>query len=177
MIPVTKPHLPDKAKLYSYIDEIYQTERLTNNGPLHDKLKARLESYLGVENLLLVANGTLALQIAFKALNIKSDLRVKSEVITSPFSFVATASSMVWEGLKPVFCDVDKQTWCLDSQLIESHITEHTKAIVPVNIYGNACNHEEIQKVASNNGLKVIYDASHAFGVKFEGKSESPLIC
>jgi len=165
MINVTKTYLPSKKKLKNYIDEIYSTGWLTNNGPLKQKLEAKLKEYLGVKNIILVSNGTLALQVAYKLLNLSG------EVITTPFSFVATTSSQVWEGLTPVFADINKDTFCIDSKKIEEKITDKTTAIVPVHVFGNACEVEEIQRIAKKHNLKVIYDASHAFDVKYKGES------
>ncbi|PRY64258.1 dTDP-4-amino-4,6-dideoxygalactose transaminase [Vreelandella songnenensis] len=170
MIPVAKPYLPSREKLNSYIDGIYDRAWLTNNGQLVQELTRRLEEYLEVENLLLVANGTLALQIAYRALGI-SGTSNKTEAITTPFTFVATASSLKWEGIDPVFSDIDETTWCLDPSLIEQEITSRTKAIVPVHVFGNACDIEAIDFIAQRHDLKVVYDASHAFGVKYRGKS------
>ena len=172
MIPVTKPYLPDREKLDRYIDGIYERQWLTNNGQLVQELTRRLEEYLGVENLLLVANGTLALQIAYRALGVscgKSDR--KPEAITTPFTFIATASSLKWEGVEPVFADINPDTWCLDPEKIEATITQDTRAIVPVHVFGNACDVEGIDEIARKHDLKVIYDASHAFGVKYKGES------
>ncbi|MDR5899469.1 DegT/DnrJ/EryC1/StrS family aminotransferase [Halomonas vilamensis] len=170
MIPVTKPYLPSREKLDRYIDGIYERAWLTNNGELVQELTKRLEAYLGVENLLLVANGTLALQIAYRALGI-SGRTEPTEAITTPFTFVATASSLKWEGVEPIFTDIDPDTWCLDPALIENAITPHTRAIVPVHVFGNACEVEAIDLVAQKHNLKVIYDASHAFGVNYKGES------
>jgi len=172
MIPVTKPYLPSHAKLDRYIDGIYERQWLTNNGQLVQELTHRLEEYLGVENLLLVANGTLALQIAYRALNV-SDSRAdeQPQAITTPFSFVATASSMKWDGVQPVFADIDKDTWCLAPAKIEDAITRNTRAIVPVHVFGNSCDVDAIDHIAHKHNLKVIYDASHAFGVKYKGES------
>lgn len=170
MIPVTKPYLPSREKLDRYIDGIYERQWLTNNGPLVQELTRRLEKYLGVENLLLVSNGTLALQVAYRALGI-SGREAPTEAITTPFTFVATASSLKWEGVKPVFVDIDPATWCLDPQLIEAAITPHTQAIVPVHVFGNACEVETIDAIGRQHGLKVVYDAAHAFGVTYKGES------
>lgn len=169
MIPVTKPYLPNREKLNQYIDGIYERNWLTNNGPLVQELTQRLESYLGVENLLLVSNGTLALQVAYHALGITA--ADKPEAITTPFTFIATASSLKWQGVEPVFADIDADTWCLDPAKIEDKITENTKAIVPVHVFGNACDVEAIDTIAQKYNLKVIYDAAHAFGVTFKDKS------
>lgn len=172
MIPVTKPYLPNREKLDAYIDGIYERCWLTNNGPLLQQLTQRLEEYLGVENLLLVSNGTLALQVAYKALGISSaNGNETAEAITTPFTFVATASSLQWEGVEPVFADIDAATWCLDPAKIEAAITERTCAIVPVHVFGNACDVEAIEEIAQKHRLKVVYDASHAFAVNYKGSS------
>ncbi|MFD2632146.1 DegT/DnrJ/EryC1/StrS family aminotransferase [Idiomarina piscisalsi] len=172
MIPVTKPYLPSREKLDKYIDGIYEREWLTNNGPLVQELTKRLEEYLGVENLLLVSNGTLALQIAYRALGVSTTNRdEKPEAITTPFTFIATASSLKWEGVEPVFADIHPDTWCLDPKNIEKAITPQTKAIVPVHVFGNACDVEAIDDIANKHDLKVIYDAAHAFGVNYKGES------
>jgi len=173
MIPVTKPYLPNREKLNQYIDGIYERGWLTNNGPLLQELTARLEKHLGVENLLLVSNGTLALQIAYRVLGITPDNRINDvpEAITTPFTFVATASSLKWEGITPVFADIDPDTWCLKPENIKPAITSQTKAIVPVHVFGNACDVDAIDEIAKEYDLKVIYDAAHAFGVEYKGKS------
>ncbi|KKA44105.1 DegT/DnrJ/EryC1/StrS aminotransferase family protein [Salinivibrio sp. KP-1] len=172
MIPVTKPYLPDRDKLKRYIDGIYERNWLTNNGPLVQDLTQRLEDYLDVENLLLVSNGTLALQVAYRALGVsESATGAQSEAITTPFSFIATASSLKWEGVQPIFADIDPETWCLAPQNIEAEITAKTRAIVPVHVFGNACDVETIDKIARKHQLKVIYDASHSFGVKYKDES------
>lgn len=170
MIPVTKPYLPTREKLDKYIDGIYERQWLTNNGPLLQELTKRLEEYLGVENLLLVSNGTLALQIAYRALGIAGGDST-TEAITTPFTFVATASSLKWEGVVPKFVDIDQRTWCLDPALIENAITPATKAVVPVHVFGNACDVDAIGAIARKHQLKVVYDASHAFGVTYKGQS------
>lgn len=172
MIPVTKPYLPSREKLDRYLDGIYERQWLTNNGQLVQELTSRLEKYLGVENLLLVANGTLALQIAYRALGV-SDYRAEQhpEAITTPFTFIATASSLKWDGIEPVFADIDPESWCLDPGNIERAITPNTRAIVPVHVFGNACDVDAIDAIARKHNLKVIYDASHAFGVKHKGES------
>ncbi|WP_298718234.1 DegT/DnrJ/EryC1/StrS aminotransferase family protein [uncultured Oceanisphaera sp.] len=171
MIPVTKPYFPSREKLNKYIDGIYERQWLTNNGELVQELTRRLESYLGVENLLLVSNGTLALQIAYRALGLCESTEHRPEAITTPFTFIATASSLKWEGIEPVFADIDPHTWCLDPANIEAAITPNTKAIVPVHVFGNACNVKAIHAIAQKHNLKVIYDAAHAFGVKYKGES------
>lgn len=172
MIPVTRPYLPSREKLEEYIDGIYERQWLTNNGPLVQELTKRLEKYLGVENLLLVSNGTLALQIAYRTLGVNKVVKGKSaEAITTPFSFIATASSLKWEGINPVFVDIDPETWCLDPNNIESAITPQTRAIVPVHVFGNPCDVEFIQDIADKHDLKIIYDAAHAFDVKYKEQS------
>ena len=174
MIPVTKPYLPSREKLNQYIDGIYERNWLTNNGPLVQELTRRLEKYLGVENLLLVSNGTLALQIAYHVLGINEQVNVNgqpAQAITTPFTFIATASSLKWEGVTPVFADIDPDTWCLDPNNIKAAITPNTRAIVPVHVFGNACDVEAIDAVAQKHQLKVIYDASHAFGVTYKDES------
>lgn len=165
MIPVTQPHLPNRAKLQSYIDGIYERGWLTNNGPLVQELEARLAEYLGVSNLLLVSNGTLALQVAFKALG------VHNSAVTTPFSFVATTSALQWEGIKPVFADIDAHTLCLDPAKAEAAMTPDVDAIVPVHVFGNACDVETLDEVAQRRGVQLIYDASHAFGVNYQDES------
>lgn len=172
MIPVTKPYLPDRKKLETYIDGIYERHWLTNNGPLVQELTRRLEEHLGVENLLLVSNGTLALQFAYRTLGLNEPANGKpAEAITTPFTFVATASSLKWENIKPVFADIDPATWCLAPADIEQAITPQTRAITPVHVFGNACEVEQIQSIADKRKLKVVYDAAHAFGVDYKGKS------
>ncbi|WP_321324726.1 DegT/DnrJ/EryC1/StrS family aminotransferase [Thiomicrorhabdus sp.] len=165
MIPVTKPYLPNKEKYKAYIDEVFESGWLTNNGPLLQKLEQRLAEYLGVKNLILVANGSFALQLAYKALDLKG------EVITTPFSFVATTSTLAWEGLKPVFADINQESFNLDPANIEALINDNTCAIVPVHVFGNPCEVEVIQSIADKHNLKVIYDAAHAFGTEYKGQS------
>ena len=165
VINVTKTHLPAREKLDRYIDRIYESNWLTNNGPLVQELTARLEEYLGVQNLLLVSNGTLALQIAYKTLGIKN------QAVTTPFSFVATSSSLAWEGIEPVFADIDPKTFCIAPKEIEKALTPETQAIVPVHVFGNACEIDSIESIAQKHGLKTVYDAAHAFGVQYKGKS------
>ncbi|MBU1105373.1 MAG: DegT/DnrJ/EryC1/StrS family aminotransferase [Candidatus Riflebacteria bacterium] len=165
MINVTKAYLPDKEKLFGYINKIYESGWLTNNGQFCKQLETRLKDFLGVKNLILVSNGTLALQVAYKALN------VTGSAVTTPFSFVATASSLLWEGISPVFADINPLTWNLAPENIEKAIKADTSAIVPVHVFGNPCDVEAIQKIAQKNDLKVIYDGAHAFGVKYKGES------
>jgi dTDP-4-amino-4,6-dideoxygalactose transaminase len=168
-IPVARPYLPSRAKLDKYIDGIYERAWLTNNGLLVQELTRRLQDYLRVEHLLLVGNGTLALQIAYRALGVVGS--GPREAITTPFTFVATASSLKWEGLRPVFIDIDSRSWCLDPIGIEPAITPNTRAVVPVHVFGNACDTEAIDEVSRRHDLKVIYDGAHAFGVELGGRS------
>jgi dTDP-4-amino-4,6-dideoxygalactose transaminase len=165
MINVTKSYIPNKEKYKEYVDDILNSAWLTNNGKYVQELEKRLETYLGVKNIVLVSNGTLALQIAYRA------LALTGEVITTPFTFVATTSSLVWEGLKPIFVDIDKESYCMNSLEIEKSITDKTSAICPVHVFGNACDVETIDKIAKKNNLKVIYDAAHAFDVNYKGNS------
>lgn len=165
MINVTKTYLPNKEKYKKYIDEIYDNGWITNNGPMVKKLEQRLAEYLGVKNLVMVSNGTVALEIAYRTLDIKGF------AITTPFSFVATTSSLVTNAILPIFADIDKQTLNLDPKNIEKLITPNTSAIVPVHVFGNGCEVEEIDAIAKRHNLKVIYDAAHAFDVTFKGQS------
>lgn len=165
MIPVTRPHLPDQKKYFEYIERCYQNQQLTNNGPLVQELKARLEDHLGVQNLLLVANGTLALQIAYKVLGISG------KVITTPFTFVATSSSLQWEGIEPVYADIDRNSLNLSPDRAREAIDPDVTALVPVHVYGNPCDVEAFDRLAKEHDLKVVYDAAHAFGVRLNGKS------
>ena len=165
MIPVTKAYLPNKAKYQAYVNDIYGRGWLTNRGVLVQELERRLAEYLGVKHLICVANGSLALQLAYKALDLKG------EVITTPFSFAATVSTIAWEGLRPVFGDIDPNSYNLDPCNIEPLITEKTSALVPVHVFGNPCKAEEIKIIAEENNLKVIYDAAHAFGVEYKDQN------
>ena len=165
MIPVTKPFLPPKAEYDLYLEGIWQRNWLTNHGPLVNELELRLKEYLNIDHLLFLNNGTIALQIAIKALDLKG------EIITTPFSYVATTSSIVWEGCEPVFVDIDAKTLNIDPNLIEAAITTQTSAILATHVYGNPCDIEDIDNIAKKHGLKVIYDAAHAFGVNYKGKS------
>lgn len=162
MINVTKTYLPDEIKYKEYVDKIFQSGWITNNGQFVQQLEKSLKEYLCVKNILLVSNATLGLQVAYKVLNLSG------EVLTTPFSFVATTSSMVWEGLKPVFVDIDKDTFNIDYRSIKEKINDNTTCIVPVHVFGNACNIEEIDKIAKEHDLKVIYDAAHAFELKYK---------
>lgn len=165
MINVTKTYLPNKAKFHKYVDEIYANGWVTNNGPMVQKLETALAKYLGVKNIVLVSNGTVALEIAYRTLDLTG------YAITTPFSFVATTSSLVTNGLKPIFADIDPNTFNIDPINIQKSITKNTSAIVPVHVFGNGCEVEQIDKIAEENNLKVIYDAAHAFDVKYKGQS------
>jgi dTDP-4-amino-4,6-dideoxygalactose transaminase len=162
---VTQPSLPPLEEFIPYLEQIWANKQLTNNGPFHQKLEKALCDYLGVEHLALFTNGTIALVTALQA------LRITGEVITTPYSFVATSHSLVWNNIKPVFVDIDPRTCNLDPDRIEAAITPQTTAILPVHCYGNPCDVARIQKIADTYGLKVIYDAAHAFGVRYKGES------
>ena len=165
MIPVTKPFLPPQNDYKSIIDGIWERQCLTNMGPLSLDLENKLKEHLSVKHLLFVTNGTIALQLAIKA------LELKGEIITTPFTYVATSSSIVWEGCTPVYVDIDKNSLNIDSTKIESAITEKTTAIIATHVYGNPCDVEAIKMIADKYNLKVIYDGAHAFGVKINGTS------
>ncbi len=164
-INVTKSLLPDRRKFDTYVDRILESGWLTNRGTLVRELEHRLEEYLHVKNIMLVSNGTLALQVAYKLLGLTG------EVITTPFTFIATVSSVVWNGLDVVFADIDPRTFNLDASKIEEKITPRTSAIMPVHVFGNPCEMERIQEIADGHHLKIIYDAAHAFGVTYKGES------
>lgn len=165
MIPVTKPFLPKQEEFKAYIDSIWERQWLTNNGPLLNDLELKLKEYLNIEHLLYVCNGTFALQLAIKA------LQLKGEIITTPFSYVATTSSIVWEGCKPVYVDIDSETFNIDPKKIEAAITPKTSAILATHVYGNPCDIDAIQEIADKYRLKVIYDAAHCFGTTYKNKS------
>ncbi len=165
MIPVTRPFLPPQESYEKYLAGIWKRQWLTNMGPLASELEMKLKDFLSVNHLLFVTNGTVALQMAIKALDLKG------EIITTPFSFVATTSSIVWEGCHPVFVDIDKDSLNIDANKIEAAITENTSAILATHVYGNPCDVEKIEQIAKKHNLKVIYDGAHAFGVKINGKS------
>ena len=165
MIPVTKTYIPNFDDYKTYLEQIWQAGQLTNNGTLCRKLETDLVSYLGVSNLELVTNGTLAIQLAIKALNLQG------EIITTPYSYVATTNSILWEGCEPAFVDIEDRTFCINADLIETAITDKTSAILATHVYGYPCDVVKIQQIADKHGLKVIYDAAHAFGVKLFGES------
>lgn len=162
---VTKPSLPALDEYIPYLRQIWENKILTNNGPFHQEFEKTLATYLGVPYISLFANGTLALITALQV------LRITGEVITTPFSFVATTHSLWWNNIKPVFVDIEPRFCTIDPDKIEAAITPQTTAILPVHVYGNPCMIKSIQKIANIYGLKVIYDAAHSFGVKHEGQS------
>jgi dTDP-4-amino-4,6-dideoxygalactose transaminase len=164
-IYVTQPALPELADFIPYLEQIWENKILTNGGPFHQQLEQALCDYLGVNYISLFTNGTLALVTALQT------LRITGEVITTPYSFVATSHSLLWNGIKPVFVDVDKAILNLDPDKIEAAITPRCTAIMPVHCYGHPCDVERIQKIADNYNLKVIYDAAHAFGVQHKNAS------
>ena len=164
-IYVTSPLLPSLEDFTFLLKEIWESKMLTNNGNFHQKLEEELAKYLKVPYLSLFTNGTLPLITALQA------MRITGEVITTPFSFVATTHSLWWNGIKPVFVDIEPETCNLDPSKIEAAITPKTTAIMPVHVYGKPCKTKEIQEIANKYGLKVIYDAAHAFGVEINGES------
>lgn len=160
MIYVTKTYLPPIRDYEEYLLQIWENNQVTNRGPLVSQLEEKLCDYLNLPGILTVANGTLALQLAIRA------LELKNEIITTPYSYVATTSAILWENCAPVYVDIDPNTLCIDCSKIEAAITEKTSAILAVHVYGHPCDVESIQKIADKYKLKVIYDAAHAFGVK-----------
>lgn len=165
IITVTSPLLPNLDEFTDSLKEIWESKWITNNGQFHQKLEAALAEYLKVPYVSLFTNGTLPLLTALQA------LRITGEVITTPYSFVATTHALWWNGIKPVFVDIDSSTGNIDPQKIEAAITPRTTAILPVHVYGKPCDTEAIQAIADKYGLKVIYDAAHAFGVEVNGES------
>lgn len=161
---VTRPDMPPLEEFIPFLEEIWKSGKVTNNGPFHQQLEQALSDYLGVEYISLCANGTIALIIALKALNISG------EVITTPYSFVATAHSLAWNNIQPVFADISRESCNLDPCKIEEAITPNTTAILPVHCYGNPCDVEGIQEIATAHNLYVIYDAAHAFGVRYKNQ-------
>jgi dTDP-4-amino-4,6-dideoxy-D-glucose transaminase len=163
-IYVTQPQLPPLREFVPYLEKIWENRWLTNAGPFHQQLEQALAEHLQVPHLALFTNGTIALVVALQA------LRITGEVITTPYSFVATTHSLLWNGIKPVFVDIDPVTCNLDATRIEAAITPQTTAIMPVHCYGHPCDVERIEQIADRYGLKVIYDAAHAFDVRYKGK-------
>lgn len=164
-INVTRPFLPPLDELYPFLEEIWKSRQLSNGGPFHQRLEAALCDYLGVQHISLFANGTLSLVTALQA------LRITGEVITTPYSFVATAHSLLWNGIRPIFVDIDPTSLNINPDLIEAAITPQTTAILPVHTYGRPCETKAIQTIAENYGLRVIYDAAHAFAVEDDNGS------
>ena len=165
MINITMSFLPDLKDYVKYLEGVWERGQLTNHGPLVVELEAKIREYLGVKHFFFVNNGTIALQIAIKAAGLRDD------VITTPFSYVATTSSLVWEGCKPVFADISEGTLTVNAKSIEAVLTPKTTGILVTHVYGNPCPVEEIAILSQKHGLKVIYDAAHAFGVEYKGTS------
>ncbi len=165
MINVTKSYLPDLEEYTAYLKGIWERVHLTNDGPLLRELEAHMKEFLGVKHLKFCSNGTIVLQMALKALDITK------EVITTPFSYVATTNALLWEGCTPVFADIRPDDFNIDADKIEPLITENTQAILATHVYGNACQVEQIQAIAEKHRLKVIYDAAHTFGATYNGRS------
>lgn len=164
-IYVTQPALPPLNEFTEYMEQIWESKILTNKGPFHEQFEEELADYLGVKHVSLFSNGTLALITALQA------LRITGEVITTPFSFVATTHSLWWNNIQPVFADIEDEFFNLDPEKVEAAITPKTTAIMPVHVYGNPCNVEALQNIADKYNLKIIYDAAHAFGVEVDGES------
>lgn len=165
-INVTKTFLPPLQEYEAYLEKIWSNGFITNQGPLLNEFELSMKKYLNVDNFHFVSNGTAALQVALNSLSITS-----GEVITTPFSYVATTSSILWERCTPVFVDIEPDTYCIDASKIEAAITSETKAIMAVHVFGFPCDVEEIQRIADTHNLKVIYDGAHAFGAEYQGKS------
>lgn len=165
MINVTKSFLPPMEEYTAYLSKIWDSNILTNRGPMVQELEAKLAERFHINNLLYVNNGTIALQLAVKLFNLKG------EVITTPFSYVATTSALIWEGLTPIYVDINEEDFCIDPAKIEAKITDKTTAIMATHVFGNPCDVEAIEKIAKKHNLKVIYDAAHAFDISCNGKS------
>jgi len=165
MINVSKPFLPPKEKYEAMLEGVWKRNWLTNNGPLVNELELKLKEYLDIQHLLFVTNGTIALQLAVMA------LELKGEIITTPFTYIASTSSIVWEGCKPVFVDIDQVSLNIDVAKIEAAISSKTVAILATHVYGNPCDIDAIDAIAKKHQLKVIYDAAHCFGTKYNGRS------
>ena len=164
-IYVTRSSMPELSEYVEEIKDIWETHWMTNMGAKHEKLRQQLQEYLDVEHMHLMVNGHLSLELAMQA------LKLTGEVITTPFTFASTTHAIVRNGLKPVFCDVRPDDYTIDTDKLERLITDRTSAIVPVHVYGNVCQVEEIQRIADKYGLVVLYDAAHAFGETYKGKS------
>ncbi len=166
MINVTKPYLPNIETYKKYIDQIWESGQLTNSGQFSKNLEKEICDFLSISNCIYVSNGTIALQIALKTLS-----KDKSEIITTPFSYVATTNAIIWEGFSPVFCDINNSDYCVDASKIEEKITQNTVAILVTHVFGNPCEVDKIEQIANKYNLKVIYDGAHAFGVTYKNKS------
>ena len=164
-IYVTSPSLPPLDEFIPYLEKIWESKWLTNNGQFHRAFEAALTEYLGVKHVSLFTNGMIALQVGMQA------LRITGEVITTPFTFVATTHAIHWNNCKPVFCDIEPKTYTMDPAKVEALITPQTTALMPVHVYGNPCNHAELKRIADTYGLKLFYDAAHVFGVEKDGVS------
>jgi dTDP-4-amino-4,6-dideoxygalactose transaminase len=164
-INVTKTYLPEFEEYILLLKQTWERGWVTNNGVFVKELETRLKEFLGVKHLFFVSNGTAGLEIAIKA------MELKGKVITTPFSYVATTSSLYWLSCQPIFADIDVNTFCIDTNSISSKISKNTQAILATHVFGNPCDMERIDEVAKKNNLKVIYDAAHAFGVKYKGSS------
>lgn len=164
-IYVTKTFLPPISEFTEILNESWEKNSITNGGALQYRLMDSLKDFLKVPNILTITNGTIGLQIAIKT------LKLKGEIITTPFSYIATSSAIIWEGCTPVYADIDPTYWCIDPSKIEERITPKTTAIIATHIFGNPCDIDKIQKIAQKHNLKVIYDAAHCFGVNFQGES------
>ena len=163
-ILVTRSSMPELDEYIEEISVLWDTHWLTNMGPKHRQLQADLKEYLGVENIDLLTNGHMSLELSLQALNLQG------EVITTPFTFASTTHAIVRNGLEPVFCDIDPETFTIDTEKLELLITDRTCAILPVHVYGNVCNVEEIERIAKKYDIKIVYDAAHSFGEKYKGK-------
>lgn len=167
MIPVTKPYIPSRKIFDQYIDNIFETRILSNNGPLLQELTERLRNFLDVENILIVNNGTVAIELAIKALGITPG----AEVITTPFTYVSTSSAIKISGMTPVYGEIEFNEWCLDPDRVPELVNTQTEAIIPVHVFGNICQVDEFDRLAEMHGLKIIYDASHSFNTSYNGRN------
>lgn len=165
-ILVTKPYLPSLEKFQSYVAQIWDNVHLTNHGPFHQQFEQRLRECLGTELVHFTTNGTIALQLAIAALGME-----EGEIITTPFSYVATTSAILWEKFEPVFVDIDPKTFCIDPKMVEAAITPRTRAILAVHVFGYPCDVDALSDIAKRHNIRIIYDAAHAFGCVYKGKS------
>ena len=165
MIKLTEPFLPNIKKYNRYIEKIYERKWLTNNGPLSLELEHRLKDFLGIDYLVLTNNGTVSLNLLYHLYGISK------EIITTPFSFIATTSSVLWDGIDISFNDIEMNSFNLDPSLLEKNLSANTQMILPVHVFGEACKVEEIDEIGKKHGVKIVYDAAHAFGTKVKGKS------